>query len=148
MKIWALLILWTLTFAGIDPHLAKVRDMYKKAPGKESHCKGLLKLLETATPNQPLLYGYKGCATMIMAKHSFNPFNKLSFFKKGKNILETAINKDPENIELRYLRLAVQINTPSFLGYKDDIKNDKLFLNNNIKHVADHELLTMIQAIL
>ncbi len=148
MKILVLLILFITAVGGTDPHLAKVREMYKKAPQKEMYCKDLLKLLETSSTSQPLLYGYKGCATMIMAKYAFNPINKLSFFKKGRTILESAIAKDTGNAELRYLRLAVQMNTPSFLGYKKDIDSDKRFLTNNLKNIADKELADMIRAVL
>lgn len=65
---------------------------------------------------------------MMMAKHVVNPFAKLSYFKKGKNMLEKAIEADSENVELRFLRYAAQTNAPSFLGYDDHIAGDKKFL--------------------
>ncbi len=144
-----LIILWAGLFLdGTDPYLVQLRQIYEKAPSKEIYCKQMLKMLDKVNNQQPLLYGYKGCATMIMAKHSFNPVNKLSYFKRGKNMLERAISSDKNNIELRYLRLAVQLNTPGFLGYKNSIDIDKKFLKDNINNLSDKQLVAMIQSVI
>jgi hypothetical protein len=49
----------------------------------------------------------------------------LSHFSKGKNQLEEVIRKYPNEIELRYIRFAVQNGSPFFLGYKEDMAADK-----------------------
>jgi uncharacterized protein YehS (DUF1456 family) len=137
-----------LFLAGTDPYLIQLRQIYAKAPSKETDCKQMLKMLEKVNDQQPLLYGYKGCATMIMAKHSFNPMNKLSYFKRGKNMLEHAISKDSNNIELRYLRLSIQLNAPAFLGYKSRISKDKKLIKESINNLVDKHLVAMIQSVI
>ena len=42
---------------------------------------------------------------MMMAKHVFNPFSKLSYFKKGKQMLENAIETDGQNLELEIFKI-------------------------------------------
>jgi hypothetical protein len=79
-----------------------------------------------------------------MANHVFNPFSKLSYFNKGKNMMEKAIAAASKNVELRFLRFAAQTKIPSFLGYKEDIKNDKKFLLNSLASVDDIELEKLI----
>ncbi|MBP6334176.1 MAG: hypothetical protein KA444_01795 [Bacteroidia bacterium] len=50
---------------------------------------------------------------------------KLSNFKDGKHKLESAIIKDSDNIEYRFLRLIIQENAPKILNYKGDLDADK-----------------------
>lgn len=111
-----------------DPDIEQVRALSEKAPMNEDACEELLELLEPYDASSPLLYGYKGIATMVKAKHVFNPFKRLSYFKEGKAILEEAIEADPTNIELRYLRFSAQTKAPGFLGYNDFLEEDRIFL--------------------
>lgn len=148
MKVAALIWMSFLLSGSSVLNIAQVREWYKAAPAKESNCKQMLKQLAPVTVSQPLLFGYKGCATMIMAKHAFNPLSKWSYFKKGKSMLEQSIAADPSNIELRYLRFTVQSNTPAFLGYKGKIESDRQFIKNNIDRVTDQQLAGMIRSVI
>lgn len=111
-----------------DPDIEEVRALSEKAPMNEDACEELLELLEPYNTSNPLLYGYKGIATMVKAKHVFNPFKRLSYFKQGKAMLAEAIEADPSNIELRYLRFSAQTKAPGFLGYNDFLDADRTFL--------------------
>lgn len=131
-------------FAGILS-IEKVRTLYQKAVSDEKDCKELITLLKPYNvDNNPLFSGYKAGATMMMAKYSFSPFSKLSYFKKGKKLLEKAIAADQNNIELRFLRFGAQTNTPSFLAYNDNIETDKSFLLESIAYVTDISLRKII----
>lgn len=118
----------TYCYAQTD-FMHNVRSLYQKAATEEKACEKLVNLLESNDAKQhPLLLGYKGSATMMMANYVVNPFTKLSYFEEGKNMLEKAIKDDSENVELRFLRYAAQTNAPSFLGYDEHIASDKEFL--------------------
>lgn len=117
--------------------IASVRILFLKAVSDEKACKQMIRLLAPYDEKNPLLLGYKGSGTMIMAKHVFSPFSKLSYFKKGKQMLESAINTDETNFELRILRFTAQTNMPSFLGYNDDIEKDKKFILSNFPQIKD-----------
>ncbi|WP_428742574.1 hypothetical protein [Tenacibaculum sp.] len=65
---------------------------------------------------------------MKQAKYKLMPWSKLKVFNTGKKQLEELILIHPDNVHLRYVRLVIQENTPSFLGYKSSIKEDKRFL--------------------
>lgn len=120
--------------------IVSVRILFQRAAPDEAACKQLIHLLGPYDEKKPLLLGYKGSGTMMMAKHVFSPFLKLSYFKKGKHMLESAINADNKNFELRYLRFIAQTNMPSFLGYNNDIEKDKEFIINYYSHIKDAEL--------
>jgi hypothetical protein len=61
-------------------------------------------------------------------------------------MLERAIQSDPQNIELRYLRLAIQTSIPAFLNYNKNIDSDKILLLGAIKSrlISDADLLKKI----
>ena len=103
-------------FAG-DKDLLKVRDLYYRASANKEDAEIFHEYL-IAKPEitTDLLSGYKGISYMIKANYSWNPYNKLSFFNKGKDLLDNAIGKDPSNVELRFLRYCVQANAPGFFG--------------------------------
>lgn len=135
-----LLFLAITSFAN-TPTLGEIRTLYEKSATDESACNQLVKILSPYNEsNNPLYAGYKASAIMMMAKHVFNPFSKMSYFKKGKNILESAIKADDKNVELRFLRFNVQTHTPSFLGYNNNIDSDKVFLEISFPKISDENL--------
>jgi hypothetical protein len=134
----------TISLAGI-PSLKSVRILYQKAPVQKESCKKLIEILSPyQSDTSPLFAGYNGCATMMMAKYTFNPFTKLSYFKTGKHLLENAIEADMDNVELRFLRFAVQTQIPSFLRYSNSIDMDKTFLLQSLPLLKDDDLKKMI----
>ena len=122
-----------------------VRDLFKKAAKEESSCKTLVSILEKYNEkNNPLMAGYRACATMMLANYTFFPINKLQKFSEGKDLLEKSIKSDPENIELRFLRFTVQNKSPNFLGYNKEIDGDKTFILNSIAKIDNPELKKII----
>lgn len=136
------LLFWGFTaFSTVPVDMNEVRSLYKEAVKSEDSCKELVEISSGFTgENNPLMLGYKGSGTMLMAKHSFNPFTKMSYFKKGKQMLEKAIELDENNIELRFLRFNAQTNMPSFLGYNHNIDDDKNFILNGFSQIKDLKL--------
>jgi hypothetical protein len=51
----------------------------------------------------------------------------------GKKLLESAIQKDLRNIELRFFRFSTQSNVPALLNYSSNINEDKMILMNYLK---------------
>ena len=81
----------------------------------------------------PLTKAYKGLCETMMAEHVFLPTSKLKYFNKGKAKIQDAICEWISNSELRYIRLMVQLNCPSFLNYNDDIDADLEYFFDNFK---------------
>lgn len=121
-----------------------LRDLYAKAASSKQANQKLVELLNNEKENQPLLIGYRGASVMIEANHVFNPITKLSRFKKGKELIEQAIQKDPNNVELKFVRLTIQTNLPSFLGYSSSIVNDKQFVIKSLATTKDVDLRSRI----
>ncbi len=145
-KVLILLLLTVFTInTQANENIIMIRNLFYSATTSVDSANVLVEKLQTVNANsKPELIGYKGMSNLMVCYHSFNPYTKYTNFIKGKNILEQAINKDPNNIELRFLRLSVQLNVPSFLGYSSNINEDKLIIFNGIKNIRDKDLFGRI----
>lgn len=124
----------------------EVRALYEKASKNEQACDYLVSILHPYNENNhTLLAGYKACASMLSAKYALNPYTKINNFKEGRKLLDKVIKKDLQNIELRFLRFAVQTNAPDFLGYNSAIEEDKNILIKNLAQLTDLHLKQLIQ---
>jgi hypothetical protein len=133
-----ILLLLLSSFTASNLSITEVRNAYEKAVYSEQVANELLDKLNSTNNNT--LLGYKGTVTMMMAKHVFSPYKKLNYFKAGKEILEQALQKEPLNVELRYLRFSIQSNSPKFLEYHSNLQSDKLFLLKEVKTLTDADL--------
>jgi hypothetical protein len=143
----SLLILFFAALAyGID--INEVRGLYKKAAIDEKANETMLSILSSVDEKSPLLLGYKASGTMMMANYVINPLSKLSYFNRGKRMLESAIAADTKSLELRFLRFMVQVNSPSFLGYVNNIESDKRYILDNMVNMTDMKSKEFVSAIL
>jgi len=115
--------------------IKEARLSYELAVNSAEICNTQISKLKTSS--DPTEIGYLGAYQAIQAKHVVNPIKKLSTFKTGKKNLEKAISIDPDNLELRLLRLSIQKNTPSILNYKTSIKLDEEMLYDNWVRIVD-----------
>jgi hypothetical protein len=113
--IFIILLLFVATPSLRHSSIQNIRKLYLKAGDSKKACKKLIRIAKKRKNNLPLYLGYEGSAFMMMAGYRFNPFKKLADFKKGKKMLAKAIKLQPQNAELRFLRLAAQTQAPSFL---------------------------------
>lgn len=143
IKTWIPFLLLTL---GIVPHLAvagpienvqttllkELRQGLQSAFKDETACNALYEKVKDLKNPEPLVKGYVGAVYIARSRH-VAIVDKMSAFKKGKSILEEAIQALPNNLELLFLRLTIQLNLPRFLGYKDNIAEDKKFVLDHFK---------------
>jgi len=122
-----------------------LRNLFYEASEDENASQELFKKMKLVDVNSPAIkIGFKGLSYLFEAKHSYNPYTKLSFFNKGTELIEAAITKSPSNIELRFFRYIIQGNTPAFLGYKGNMTEDVTFINKKLSSVRDIDLRTRI----
>ena len=109
-------------------------ELLEKANDSEENCLEFYELMTDHRTESPTAEGYFALSTMMLAKIYQNPFTKLSYFNRGKNILEATIKSYPGNVELRFLRYAVQAKVPSILLYFNDMEDDKEILDGYISN--------------
>lgn len=124
----------------------QLRNRYASLANNANLCKNTIN--ELTGELQPLQQAYLGASQTIWAKHAFSPLTKLKSFKKGTKNIDAAVQKSPNDIEIRMLRYSVQLNAPSFLGYNHNLKQDKQFLQHNKGKLNDQKLLAIINQLL
>ena len=139
-------LLMNVSFKNSD--LNEVRASYSKAVLDKKLCEKMIEELELSKQKSAIALAYLGAYQTIWANHVFNPLSKLATFKKGKNNIELAISKEPENVEIRYIRFSVQKNAPSFLRYNSHLKEDRDFLVKNKKNINSDLLQKNIETLL
>ena len=116
----------------------ELRELFYRASDDKAVAQQFYDKLSAADESSPpLLLGYQGMACFMVCYHSLNPYSKIKYFIRGKNALDKAIQLEPKNVELRYLRFSVQTNAPEFLGYMRSIKDDKAFLLDALTNGKD-----------
>jgi len=85
-------------------------------------------------------YGYKGALNVLKARYQGGIFKKLNYVSHGIDLLNTAVDEAPQNIELRFLRFAVAYHLPSLLQKKKELKKDKKYI---IDHISQAKQLNL-----
>lgn len=83
------------------------------------------KYSENYSDYSPLVLAYYGGIQTLKAKHDFNPISKLSHLISGLNRLEEAVNKSPDNLEIRFMRFSILDHVPGILGYSEEREADR-----------------------
>jgi hypothetical protein len=103
----------------------------------------------TAAPNKsPLNTCYLGVVQALKAKHAWNPYYKVKYLNDAEKTLQTAVNREPDNMEIRFMRFSIEHNVPGFLGFTKHLTADKEAMIQQLdkKHyaTADHEVVVTI----
>lgn len=126
-----------------DLDLAVIRKDFNKGVHDEDLCKKHYDMLKK-NANSGTEKGYAAAYQMFMAKHTGNPIKKMSYFNGGKDLLERQLKSEPNNVELRFIRLCIQFHLPKYVGYRSNIEEDKVFLVNNLYKVKDAEVKDLL----
>jgi hypothetical protein len=139
-----------LLFCMVNTTLAtnpiELRAFFDKAIYSESEAIRLCKNFENST--DVIEQGYLAATIITRAKFVINPYKKYAFFEQGRDQLEDLVKKYPEEVELRFIRYMIQTNIPAFLGYKNTLTSDKLFLVSQVSTVKDVDLKNRITVFL
>ncbi|MFP7658399.1 hypothetical protein [Chryseobacterium proteolyticum] len=127
--ILSLVAVFTFFFQSSD--LESLRNSYAKANQSNANTQSFINIAEKQSSTDPVISGYKAAAQIMEAKVTTEKGKRKSFVKTGATSLESIIKNNPNNIELRVIRLSVQENIPKIVGYHSSLKDDKLFILNN-----------------
>lgn len=128
--------------------LQEIRTRFHEGIKAEKSCRALASELEQKPGRTALEEGYLGATLMVQAQYEFWPMQKLAAFTKGKALLEAAIQQQPKETELRYLRYIIQVESPSFLNYRTALKEDREHLFNALQGKTDAVLQQYIRSFL
>ena len=104
--------------------------------------KGIEKLIISTNSNSenPLIISYNIVAELMMIEYEINPYKKLKVFNYLTNKIDSIIDKNSNNVELRMLRYSIQKKSPFFLRYADNINNDLTYIKQNLNTLTVNEI--------
>src|SRR4051812_17303034 len=70
------------------------------------------KLISKKSKNA-LIIAYVGTLEALKAKHSWNPYNKMKYVAQSRSTMKISVDKEPNNLEIRFMRFSIQHYTPS-----------------------------------
>jgi len=118
-------------FSFFQSDLESLRNSYSKANSSIDNAKNFIALAEKKSSSDPIISAYKSASKILEAKVTTEKNKRKSFVKSGATTLESLIASNPNNAELRVIRMSVQENIPKIVGYNKNLKEDKTFLINN-----------------
>lgn len=147
MKTFFLILIFGFFIAANGQTTLQYRDLINLAEMNKAKSERFLDVVskEYLKTKRPIFLALRGVGQFFMAKHSGNPFSKISYFKKGKNDMEDAVKAAPNHLEIRFLRYLSQSKMPKILGYHSNIDEDFQFLKNSYKKSKDQELVKEIK---
>ena len=108
-----------------------MRNAYSKANISNEGARNFIEIADKNSSSDPLIKGYKAAAEILEAKITTEKNKRKSFVKSGATDLESVIKSNPNNVELRLIRMSVQENIPKIVGYSKNLKEDKTYILTN-----------------
>ena len=110
--------------------LDNVREVFHRSVS-EANIEEVLSIQADGADSE-IIKAYQAVSQTMMAEFVVSPFSKFSYFKKGKNQLESIISTN-KSFETIYLRLLIQLNVPSMLDYYSKIETDLDYFCTNFE---------------
>lgn len=117
-----------------NTEITEIRKLYATVLQSENNAKEFAsKLSDVDKEDNKTLYAYKGASTTLLARYKKAVSEKSKSFKEGAKMVEFAVTTEPNNIEIRLIRLSIQEKAPKILKYSSNKKEDKNFLLDHYK---------------
>jgi len=121
------------TVFAIPENLEDLRARYMIALHNHEKVEEVYKFFLTVEEPSAKAMAYKGALEAIMTKTTWNIFKKMSFLRDSEASFNQAIQKSPNDVEIRFMRLAVQHEIPEYVGFSKDMETDRKFIVNHIE---------------
>lgn len=128
--LFLLIIFISITCFCQEKNLIEIRSCFKSIEGV-NEIKKLISLSENSL-DHPVILAYNYTGKLMMLDYSNNPFEKYKIFKTKTKQIDSIINTNQKNIEIRLLRYALQKNSPYFLKYNSDLRSDLNYIKSNL----------------
>ena len=124
-----------LIFFGLSPAVSGQHSAFRELYLIELEKDKCLELFEiTKEKKDPVMMAYHGASLAMLADFGFNPVKKMEQFNTGSELITKALELDPKNIEIRLIRLSIQLEAPDFLGFNCCVDEDLNAVKNALKN--------------
>ncbi|MDH5609532.1 MAG: hypothetical protein OEY56_08630 [Cyclobacteriaceae bacterium] len=124
-----------LTFSASADDLPRVRQSFHNAVLNTDKITEFYQLMEHYEMSGPVFKAYKAVSEALVAQLEWNPYKKYLQVEKFNTIISEALRAEPDNLEIRFLRLCVEYHLPGILMMSDHMKEDVAFIMKNLSRV-------------
>lgn len=114
--------------SGYGQNINEVREKYLLALHDCQYAEETYEYILSIPKPTAQIFAYRGALEAILTKTTWNPFKKFSYLKDSKLSFTKAVNMNPNQLEIRFLRMAVQYEIPTYLGFSEELKEDLEFI--------------------
>ena len=98
-------------------------------------------------PRDARVKAYYGSERLLEAAHTWAPWKKYSLSKEGIQLLDSAVEGAPNDLEVRFVRAVTTYNLPGFFGRRKQSEQDFGYLSTRVAGAAkDGKLESSIAA--
>lgn len=137
---YLLIAFYLISGFATSQNLESIREQYPQAINDVALTTRLYDALSDVSETDAVLLAYKGAVATLKANFAKRVKDKKAYFTEGAQLIEAAVRAEPQNIEIRYIRLSVQENAPKFLKYNESIEADKAFILAHLPKVKTNSL--------
>jgi len=124
--------------------LNEIRLLYRDATKSKSQAEAFYQPIKNVKQTDtPVMVAYKGSGMMLLARYE-KLGDRGPLVREAAQWIEKAVAADPNNPEIRLIRLSVQEHLPKFLKYHQHIAEDRQFVQQSLPTVKDEGLKAMI----
>lgn len=144
-----LFIICLFIYAGLTTQaqsLDELRLQYRDATESEATAQGFYdRVAQIEQANKPVMVAYKGAGLMLLARYA-KLSERSSKVREAAEWIENAVAREPNNAEIRLIRLSVQEHLPKIVRYNQAIDEDREFIKSALPNLEDQTLRAMISS--
>ena len=123
-------------FSGTAQSMSEIRSEFHSAVLNPDETESFYDFIKKIEDPSATIKAYQAVSEAMLAQGMWNPFSKLKQVMKYEKQMTAAIEADPMNIEIRFLRLAIEHNLPSFLGMSKHLDEDVSKIVANLSNIS------------
>ncbi|NND77894.1 MAG: hypothetical protein HKN39_06895 [Flavobacteriales bacterium] len=116
-----------------DIEIATIREKFFKLTLDSKDTEAVLEEVRSIENKSGIILAYEAALQALMAKVVWNPLSKINHLKLSNKIFDLAVEKDPENIEIRFIRFSVEYHIPKWLRLSRNMDKDKDYIMSNLE---------------
>tara|TARA_B100000902_G_scaffold395993_2_gene455859 strand:- start:56021 stop:56476 length:456 start_codon:yes stop_codon:yes gene_type:complete len=120
-------------------NIDEVRSVFLSCEGNIVSIQKLIDLTKNELVNETIIV-YNSTANLMILDFMYNPLKKYLSFNKYTKVIDSIIEMNPSNIEIRLLRYIIQKKSPEILSYNKNIFSDSLYVVKNMKGLEQNFL--------
>ena len=118
-----------------------IRKVFHQAVFRSEAVPEYIGLIEAEKNNEnPLFTAYLAASMALQARETWNPMSKISYVGKYRQLIKEAIENDMENLEIRFLRYAIEFNLPKLIRSESLMDEDKKQISSGIHEIDSFEV--------